>query len=98
MRLMPSRRLVRLECFGLWRSSGAPRGVTINAISLTVADTEMSAAFWSGEKGDRARAEIPLRRFARPREIDYAAMFLASYAAAMIPSANLVIDGGFTIW
>jgi NAD(P)-dependent dehydrogenase (short-subunit alcohol dehydrogenase family) len=74
-----------------------PRGVTVNAISPTVVDTDMSIAFWSGEKGDRARAEIPLRRFARPREIAYAAMFLASDAAAMITGANLVVDGGFTI-
>jgi NAD(P)-dependent dehydrogenase (short-subunit alcohol dehydrogenase family) len=74
-----------------------PRGVTVNAISPTVVDTEMSIAFWSGEKGDRARAEIPLRRFARPREIAYAALFLASDAAAMITGANLAVDGGFTI-
>ena len=74
-----------------------PHGVTINAISPTVVDTDMSRAFWSGEKGDRARAEIPLRRFARPREIAYAAMYLASDAAAMITGTNLVIDGGRTI-
>ncbi len=71
--------------------------MTVNAISPTVVDTEMSVAFWSGEKGDRARAEIPLRRFARPREIAYAALFLASDAATMITGANLVIDGGRTI-
>ncbi len=74
-----------------------PRGVTVNAISPTVVDTDMSIAFWGGEKGDRARAEIPLRRFARPREVAYAAMYLASDAAAMITGANLVIDGGRTI-
>ena len=74
-----------------------PRGVTVNAISPTVVDTEMSVIFWSGEKGERARAEIPLRRFAKPREIAYAALFLASDAAAMITGANLVVDGGFTI-
>jgi NAD(P)-dependent dehydrogenase (short-subunit alcohol dehydrogenase family) len=74
-----------------------PRGVTVNAISPTVVDTDMSLAFWSGEKGERARTEIPLRRFARPREVAYAAMFLASDAAAMITGTNLVIDGGRTI-
>jgi len=50
-----------------------------------------------GEKGKLARAEIPVGRFAKPREIAYAAMFLASDAAAMINGANLVVDGGNTI-
>ena len=71
--------------------------VTVNAISPTVVDTEMTALFWGGEKGERARAEIPVGRFAKPREIAYAAMFLASDAAAMINGANLVVDGGNTI-
>ena len=74
-----------------------PRGVTVNAISPTVVDTEMTALFWGGEKGELARAEIPVGRFAKPREIAYAAMFLASDAAAMINGANLVVDGGNTI-
>ena len=74
-----------------------PCGVTVNAISPTVVDTEMTALFWGHEKGERARAEIPVGRFAKPREIAYAAMFLSSDAAAMINGANLVVDGGNTI-
>lgn len=73
------------------------RGITVNAISPTVVETEMAEIHWGGEKGRRARAEIPVGRFALPREIAYAALFLASDAAAMINGANLVIDGGFTI-
>ena len=74
-----------------------PRGVTVNAISPTVVDTEMTAIYWGGEKGERARAEIPVGRFVKPREIAYAAMFLSSDAAAMINGANLPVDGGNTI-
>jgi NAD(P)-dependent dehydrogenase (short-subunit alcohol dehydrogenase family) len=73
------------------------RGVTVNAISPTIVETEMTNAFWPGEKGARARAEIPVGRFARPHEIAMAALFLASDAAAMITGANLVIDGGYTV-
>jgi len=73
------------------------RGVTVNAISPTIVETEMTNAFWPGEKGVRARAEIPVGRFARPQEIAMAALFLASDAAAMITGANLVIDGGYTV-
>ena len=73
------------------------RGVTVNAISPTVVETQMAERDWAGERGRRARAEIPVGRFARPREIAYAALYLASEAAAMINGMNLVVDGGFTI-
>jgi NAD(P)-dependent dehydrogenase (short-subunit alcohol dehydrogenase family) len=73
------------------------RGVTVNAVSPTVVETQMAERDWAGERGRRARAEIPVGRFARPREIAYAALYLASEAAAMINGMNLVVDGGFTI-
>ncbi len=73
------------------------RGVTVNAISPTVVETEMAVIHWGGEKGRKAREEIPVGRFAKPREVAYAALYLASDAAAMINGMNLVIDGGFTI-
>jgi NAD(P)-dependent dehydrogenase (short-subunit alcohol dehydrogenase family) len=74
-----------------------PRGVTVNAISPTVVETELGLISWAGERGDRARAEIPTRRFAQPSEIAMAALYLASDAADMVNGANLMIDGGFTI-
>ncbi len=74
-----------------------PRGVTANCISPTVVETEMGKIGWSGEKGVRARAEIPTRRFAQPDEIALAALYLASDAAAMVNGANLMVDGGYTI-
>jgi len=74
-----------------------PRGVTANCISPTVVETELAKIGWSGEKGERARAEIPTRRFAQPEEIALAALYLASDAAAMVNGANLMVDGGYTI-
>jgi NAD(P)-dependent dehydrogenase (short-subunit alcohol dehydrogenase family) len=75
----------------------APRGVTVNAISPTVVETELGLSGWAGEIGDRARATIPTRRFAKPAEIASAIMYLASTEAAMINGANLMVDGGYTI-
>lgn len=75
----------------------AGSAVTVNAISPTVANTDMAKVGWAGEKGEKARADIPVGRFAEPVEIAFAALFLASGAAAMINGANLVVDGGFTI-
>jgi NAD(P)-dependent dehydrogenase (short-subunit alcohol dehydrogenase family) len=74
-----------------------PFGVTANCISPTVVETELGRVNWSGEKGDKARAAIPTRRFAQPSEVAETALFLASDAAAMINGANLMLDGGNTI-
>jgi D-threitol dehydrogenase (NAD+) len=74
-----------------------PRGITVNAISPTVVETELGKKAWAGEVGEQMKLRIPTRRFAQPEEIAQAALFLASDAAAMINGENLLIDGGFTI-
>ncbi|GBQ66252.1 2-deoxy-D-gluconate 3-dehydrogenase [Ameyamaea chiangmaiensis NBRC 103196] len=73
-----------------------PAGVTVNAVSPTVVETPMALVGWSGEKGERAKAQIPTRRFAQPVEIALAILYLASGAAGMVNGANLSIDGGYT--
>ena len=55
-----------------------PRGITVNAVSPTVVDTELGRYGWAGEKGERMKALIPTRRFATPAEIAHGVMFLAS--------------------
>ena len=73
-----------------------PRGLTVNAISPTVVETELGKQAWAGEVGEAMKLQIPTRRFAQPQEIAYAALYLASPAAAMINGADLAIDGGYT--
>ncbi|MBM2766286.1 GolD/DthD family dehydrogenase [Burkholderia anthina] len=73
------------------------RGVTVNAISPTVVETELGLSGWAGERGERARAAIPTRRFAQPAEIAAAVLYVASDVAAMMNGANLMIDGGYSI-
>ena len=75
----------------------ARHGITANAISPTVVETPMALIGWSGEKGERAKKEIPVGRFARPSEIAAAAIYLCSDESGIINGANLVADGGFTI-
>ncbi|WP_298817547.1 GolD/DthD family dehydrogenase [uncultured Roseibium sp.] len=75
----------------------APFGITVNAISPTVVETPMALVGWSGEKGERAKAEIPVGRFARPSEIAAAALYLCSEQAAIVTGENLVTDGGYSI-
>lgn len=74
-----------------------PSGITANAISPTVVETELGRRVWAGAPGDAMKQLIPTRRFAQPGEIAMAALYLASKAAGMINGENLVIDGGYTI-
>ena len=72
-------------------------GITVNAISPTVVETPMALVGWAGEKGERAKAEIPVGRFAQPAEIAHAALYLASAQAGIVTGENMVLDGGYTI-
>ena len=74
-----------------------PRGITVNAISPTVVETELGRKAWAGEIGEAMKQLIPRRRFAQPEEIAMAALYLASGAAGMVNGENLVVDGGYTI-
>lgn len=75
----------------------ADRGVAINAISPTIADTALAREIWVGEKGENARAQIPAGRFVTPEEIASLALFLAGKDSAMITGENVRIDGGRSV-
>lgn len=75
----------------------AASGVTVNAISPTVVETELGRKAWAGEAGRKMREQIPVGRFAQPEEIAALIGYLASEQAAMVTGENIVIDGGYTI-
>src|SRR5699024_8599913 len=75
----------------------ARRGITINAVSPTIADTALAREIWVGEKGETAREEIPAGRFVTPEEIASLVAYLASEDAAMVTGENLRIDGGRSV-
>ena len=72
-------------------------GVTVNAISPTVVETELGKKAWAGEVGEAMKKKIPLGRFGRPEEIAALALYLVSDHAALITGENILIDGGYTI-
>ncbi|WP_349886089.1 GolD/DthD family dehydrogenase [Pantoea ananatis] len=76
----------------------APHRINVNTLSPTVVLTPMGEKAWRGEKGTEMKKLIPLGRFAYTDEIAAAVLFFASNGSDMITGADLMIDGGFTIW
>lgn len=75
----------------------ARHGITVNAISPTVVETELGKQAWAGAVGVAMRARIPVGRFAQPDEVAHLVAYLASAQAAMITGENILIDGGYTV-
>lgn len=75
----------------------AQHGVTVNAVSPTVVETELGKRAWAGEVGEAMKRKIPLGRFGRPDEIASLVLYLVSGHAGLMTGENVVIDGGYTI-
>ncbi len=85
----------------------APFGITVNNILPGATETARLASIVEAEArrsnegvdaiAEKMKKAIPLRRFARPEEIAFAAAFLASDQAAYVTGVNLPVDGGRTM-
>lgn len=81
---------------GLARSAArelASSGVTVNVVEPGFTRTPMTAGL-PAEVRERALAETPLRRLARPQDIAAAVVFFAGPGAAHITGQTLAVDGG----
>ncbi len=74
-----------------------PFGITCNAISPTVVETELGKRYWHGDRADQMKSKIPSRRFASTDEIASAVLYLSSREAGIVNGENLVVDGGYSI-
>ena len=75
----------------------APFGVTVNAVSPTVVETELGKKAWAGEVGEAMKRQIPIGRFGQPQEVAAAILFLCDAQSGLITGENLMLDGGYTI-
>jgi NAD(P)-dependent dehydrogenase (short-subunit alcohol dehydrogenase family) len=74
-----------------------PHNIRINSIHPGYIQTPMldaELAMLPPGSAEAAKAAVPLRRFAPPREVSNAVLFLASDEASYISGAEIVIDGG----
>jgi len=74
----------------------AKDNVRCNIIHPGIVDTPLQAPYLTAEIRKEFETGIPLGRIARPREIAYVALFLASDESSFMTGAELVVDGGFT--
>ena len=78
-------------------TSWARYGITVNAIAPGWFPTKMSQALLDRYQ-EQMLADIPLKRFGKPEEIQGVLLFLASQAAAYITGQVIVVDGGTSAW
>jgi NAD(P)-dependent dehydrogenase (short-subunit alcohol dehydrogenase family) len=69
--------------------------IRCNVIHPGIVDTPLQAPYLTEELRKEFQTGIPLGRIAHPREIAFAALFLASDESAFMTGAELVVDGGF---
>jgi NAD(P)-dependent dehydrogenase (short-subunit alcohol dehydrogenase family) len=72
-------------------------GILVNAIAPGYVETDFNRDFLRSDAGKRLEARIPLRRVARPDDLDGAMLLLASPAGAYITGAVIAVDGGHGI-
>lgn len=76
--------------------AGAGMGVRVNTVSPGMIDVARHGL--APEEIDRFGAATPMGRMGRPEEIAGAVDFLLSEDASFITGAELVVDGGWTLW
>lgn len=76
----------------------APRAIRANCINPGMIETELyRSGVISEEDLERDKQKYPLKRYGKPEEVAYAAIYLLSDAARWVTGSSLLIDGGFTL-
>jgi NAD(P)-dependent dehydrogenase (short-subunit alcohol dehydrogenase family) len=71
--------------------------IQVNALCPGYFLTDMNAEFFASEKGRQFIANLPIGRLGEPRELEGAAVFLASDASSYVTGTTLYVDGGHSL-
>ncbi len=71
----------------------APYNIFVGTVAPGFVETDMAAGHLASPQGDEIRAQSPLNRVARPEEVAYAVLFLASEGAEFMTGAILDVNG-----
>lgn len=76
----------------------APKGIRVNSINPGMVETNIfSEGEITQEQFQEDMKKYPLKRYGKPEEIAYAAIYLLSDASKWVTGSNLLIDGGYTL-
>ena len=76
----------------------APKHIRVNGVMPSMVDTPiMNGGDITQEQFETDKSLYPLKRYGKPEEVAYAAVYLLSDAAAWITGTNLLMDGGRSI-
>lgn len=71
----------------------APHHIFVGVVAPGWVETDMAVEHLSGPDGDNIRSQSPLGRVAKPEEVAYAVLFLASEGAEFTTGAVLDVNG-----
>ena len=77
----------------------AKKDIRVNSINPGQIDTDLLVAkgVITAEQMQEEIKKYPLKRFGKPEEVAYAAVYLLSNASSWITGTHLLIDGGYTL-
>ena len=70
-------------------------GIRSNVIHPGIVETPLQAPYLTDELRTEFKTGIPLGRIGQPRDIAFAALFLASDESGFMTGAEMIVDGGF---
>lgn len=71
--------------------------IQVNALCPGYFLTPMNEEFFASEAGHRFVQKLPIKRLGDPKEIEAAAVFLASDASSYVTGTTLYVDGGHSL-
>ncbi|MFI5337071.1 MAG: SDR family NAD(P)-dependent oxidoreductase [Opitutales bacterium] len=79
-----------------YASEFSPHGVRVNAIAPGWIETDMSRKAFDGDpaRKNKVIGRTPMAKLGQPSDIGWAAVYLASPAAAFVTGVTLPVDGG----
>ncbi len=71
----------------------APYNISVGVVAPGFVETEMAREALTGQSGIEIRSQSPFNRVARPQEVAYAVLFLASEGAEFMTGAIIDVNG-----